>query len=96
MENTNQTPPALTLTDLQVLRNIVELAINRGTFKADEITVVGQHYDKINSWLAHVLSQTQQPSLETTIAEPAQPEVAAKTTRASSTKKSPAKQKGKK
>ena len=60
MENTTQNPPALTLNDLAVLRNVVEVAISRGTFKADEISVVGQTYDKLKAWLDLVAAQQAQ------------------------------------
>ena len=73
MENTTQNPPALTLNDLAVLRNVVEVAISRGTFKADEISVVGQTYDKLKAWLDSVAAQQAQsqeqpnePPVETT------------------------------
>ena len=93
MENTNQNPPSLTLNDLAVLRNVIEVAISRGTFKADEITVVGQTYDKLKSWLDSVAAQQAQ-------AQEPQPEEAPATPAASkkpAAKKSTAsKQKGKK
>ena len=94
MEDTNQNPPSLTLNDLAVLRNVIEVAISRGTFKAEEITVVGQTYDKLKSWLDSVAAQQAQ-------AQAPQPEEAAPAKPAASkkpaTKKSTAsKQKGKK
>lgn len=94
MENTNQTPPSLTLNDLAVLRNVIEVAISRGTFKADEITVVGQTYDKLKAWLDSVAAQqaaaTEQPAEEAPPAE--QPKPAKK----AATKSTAVKQKGKK
>ena len=91
MENTNQNPPSLTLNDLAVLRNVIEVAISRGTFKADEITAVGQTYDKLKSWLDSVTAQQAQ-------AQQAQPEEAAPAaSKKPAAKKSTAsKQKGKK
>lgn len=86
MENTNQTPPSLTLNDLAVLRNVIEVAISRGTFKADEITVVGQTYDKLKAWLDSIAAQQSAPA--DTLAEPPAEESASKTTAS--------KQKGKK
>ena len=74
MENTTQTPPSLTLNDLAVLRNVIEVAISRGTFKADEITIVGQTYDKLKSWLDSVAAQQSQaqetPPAEQPVEEP--------------------------
>jgi translation initiation factor IF-2 len=92
MENTNQNPPSLTLNDLAVLRNVIEVAISRGTFKADEITVVGQTYDKLKAWLDSVAAQqaAEQPAAEEVPAE--QPKPAKK----AATKSTAVKQKGKK
>ena len=91
MENTNQTPPSLTLNDLAVLRNVIEVAISRGTFKADEITVVGQTYDKLKSWLDSVAAQQAQAQ------EPQPEEAAPAASKKPAAKKSTAsKQKGKK
>ena len=95
MENTNQTPPSLTLNDLAVLRNVIEVAISRGTFKADEITVVGQTYDKLKAWLDSVAAQqaaaTEQPS-----AEEAPPAEQPKPAKKAAIKSTAVKQKGKK
>ena len=94
MENTNQTPPSLTLNDLAVLRNVIEVAISRGTFKADEITVVGQTYDKLKAWLDSVAAQqaaaTEQPAEEAPPAEEPKP------AKKAATKSTAVKQKGKK
>jgi len=45
------TPPELTLTDLANLRSVVEVAVRRGAFAANEVSAVGATYDKINAFL---------------------------------------------
>ena len=94
MENTNQTPPSLTLNDLAVLRNVIEVAISRGTFKADEITVVGQTYDKLKAWLDSVAAQ--QAAAAEQPAEEAPPAEEPKPAKKAATKSTAVKQKGKK
>ena len=43
--------PELTLTDLANLRSVVEVAVRRGAFAANEMSAVGATYDKINAFL---------------------------------------------
>ena len=93
MENTTQNSPALTLNDMAVLRNVIEVAITRGTFKADEITVVGQTYDKLKAWLDSIAAQQAQAQAQPAEQPAEEPAPAAKP----AAKKSTAtKQKGKK
>lgn len=49
MENT--TSSQLTLADLASLHNIIEAATQRGAFKANELTAVGNVYDKLSAFL---------------------------------------------
>ena len=58
----NQTPeaaapqtPELTITDLANLRSIVDVAVRRGVFAANELSAVGATYDKINAFLNAVV-----------------------------------------
>ena len=44
-------PINLTIADLQVCRTIIEIASERGTFKADELQLVGLTYNRISQWL---------------------------------------------
>jgi hypothetical protein len=37
----------LTINDLKIIANVIELATNRGLFKANDLTVVGKVFDKI-------------------------------------------------
>jgi len=43
--------PELTITDLTNLRSIVDVAVRRGVFAANEISAVGSTYDKLNAFL---------------------------------------------
>jgi hypothetical protein len=53
--------PALTLTDLASIRNIIEAATSRGAFKANELKEVGTVYDKLDQFLKAV-AIPQQPA----------------------------------
>jgi len=46
--------PDLTINDLQALKTIIDVACQRGTFKANEMASVGQVYNRLNSFLDHV------------------------------------------
>jgi hypothetical protein len=47
--------PELTVTDLQNIRAIIDIAATRGTFKAAEMAGVGQVYAKLDSFLNAVV-----------------------------------------
>lgn len=47
-------PVQLTINDLQVLSQIVELASRRGAFQAAELTHVGNAYNKLARFLAFI------------------------------------------
>jgi hypothetical protein len=50
-----QQPAAdLNVNDLAALRNIVDVASQRGAFKASELEMVGKVYNKLNSFLEAV------------------------------------------
>lgn len=58
MENQEQTQaPAqaeLSIADLQNLRLVVEMAVRRGSFAANELSSVGAVYDRLNAFLVAV------------------------------------------
>jgi hypothetical protein len=57
-----QQGPDLTVQDLQALKNIIDVASQRGAFKPNEMVTVGQTYGKLEAFLAAVASQqTQAP-----------------------------------
>ena len=43
--------PELTVTDLINLRSIIDVAVRRGVFAANELSAVGATYDKLNAFL---------------------------------------------
>ncbi len=45
---------SISLNDLQVLANIVDLATQRGAFRGNELTQVGAVFDKLSAFLAQV------------------------------------------
>lgn len=57
-------PVQLTLADLRGIANVIDLASRRGAFQANELTAVGNAYNKLSSFLAYVES-TQAPAEET-------------------------------
>jgi chromosome condensin MukBEF complex kleisin-like MukF subunit len=58
MENTTQPQPEkapeLTVKDLVNIKVIVDTAVRRGTFAAEELSAVGAAYDKLNTFLSAV------------------------------------------
>lgn len=65
-EATAQQAPAaeLTVQDLAAIRQIIDVASQRGAFKPNEMVVVGTTYSKLEAFLAVVQSQqaAQQPA----------------------------------
>jgi hypothetical protein len=55
----NQT---ITVTDLDGIRNIIDLACTRGAFRADEMQQVGELYNKLNNFLEAIVAQAQAQS----------------------------------
>jgi len=58
---TTQNQPAqaaeLTVTDLNNLRSIVDVAVRRGAFGANEVSAVGATFDKLNNFLNSLAQQ---------------------------------------
>jgi len=55
----NITENQITVVDLDLLRNIVDLATSRGAFRGSELTQVGEVYDKLTKFLEAVVAQAQ-------------------------------------
>jgi hypothetical protein len=53
MENTTQ----ITITDLDTIKNIINLAASRGAFRGEELSQVGVVYDKLTVFLEAVIEQ---------------------------------------
>ena len=54
MDNTQ-----ITIADLDMIKNIIDLASSRGAFRAAEMKQVGEVYDKLTAFLAAVVAQAQ-------------------------------------
>lgn len=53
MENQPQ-QISLAVSDLIMLQSIVQVACERGAFRANEMSQIGQCYDKLTAWLAQM------------------------------------------
>ena len=60
MENTTETPAVeesatekvtITIQDIGICKQAIEVAATRGAFKADEMAIVGETYNKVSAWL---------------------------------------------
>lgn len=51
--------PELTITDLQNVRAVLEVAVRRGTFAAAELSSIGAVYDKVNAFLNAVAPKSE-------------------------------------
>jgi hypothetical protein len=63
----NQTV-SLSVSDLIMLQSVVQVACERGCFRAEEMSQIGQCYDRLSAWLAHMTAQptdTSTPNEET-------------------------------
>lgn len=56
-EQAAQAPVALSLNDLGVLANIIDLASSRGAFRGAELTQVGAAYEKLTAFVRSVQEQ---------------------------------------
>jgi hypothetical protein len=62
-------PESISLQDLQVLLQIVDLASSRGAFRGPELTQVGAIFDKLNSFLSFISTQQKAKAEEADAAE---------------------------
>jgi hypothetical protein len=70
MSEQEQKGPELTVTDLQNIRAVIDIACTRGAFKAAEMSAVGTVFNKLDMFLAAVVpaqaaeqaAQEQQPA----------------------------------
>ncbi len=51
VETTDAHAPGLSIQDVLVLRQCVEVAAQRGAYKAEEMTTIGATYDRLTKWL---------------------------------------------
>jgi hypothetical protein len=59
-----EVPDSITLVDLQLLLNIIDLSTSRGAFRGSELTQVGAVFDKLNKFLSYVAAQQQKAQEE--------------------------------
>ena len=52
-------PTQLSITDLAVLKNVIDLACSRGAFRAPEMKAVGEVYEKLSTFLDTVIKQAE-------------------------------------
>ena len=52
----------LTISDLNAMKNIIDVAASRGAFKPNEMIVVGQTYTKLSNFLGTVAKQPAAPT----------------------------------
>ena len=58
----------ITVTDLNLLKNIIDLASTRGAFRAGEMKQIGDVYDKLTNFLDAVMAQAQAQASENEVA----------------------------
>lgn len=58
----------LSVADVAMLKQIIELASERGAFKADELSTIGSVYDRVTQWLDAITTQTE-PNSESDIGD---------------------------
>jgi hypothetical protein len=68
MEN-NTTPLQITINDLILIKELVEVACSRGAFRANEMTSVGEVYDRLTVFLNTVIVSNQNEATQNGEAE---------------------------
>ncbi len=63
-EQKQESAPDLTVTDLQNIRAIIDIAASRGAFKAAEMAGVGNVFNKLDRFLNIVVPAAQQQAAE--------------------------------
>jgi len=60
VESSEQSSPDLTVQDLTALKQIIDVASQRGAFKPGEMAVVGTTYNRLEAFLGAIQSQQAQ------------------------------------
>ena len=55
---------SITVSDLDALRNIIDLACTRGAFRANEVKQVGELHEKLTKFLEAAVAQAQAQEAE--------------------------------
>ena len=57
--NTQITPPQITVNDLIIVKDLIDLACSRGAYRGAEAKTVGEIYEKLTAFLNTVVAQAQ-------------------------------------
>ena len=60
----NDTAQSVSITDLAVIKKLIEVACSRGAFQAAEMQAVGSVYDRLSGFLDSVIKQAEQATLQ--------------------------------
>ena len=60
-QSANEQPTELTISDLNALKQIIDVASQRGAFKPNEMVTVGSTYTKLETFLTAVSQQQPAP-----------------------------------
>jgi uncharacterized protein YdbL (DUF1318 family) len=63
----------ITIADLNLLKNIIDLASTRGAFRAGEMKQIGEVYEKLATFLDAVVAQAATQEADSQIAEASEP-----------------------
>lgn len=63
MENT--ATPQITINDLVTIKDLIDVACSRGAFRANEMTSVGEVYDRLTGFLNTVIASAQAEANQT-------------------------------
>ena len=63
MDNTQ-----ITISDLDIIKNIINLAATRGAFRGEELSQVGAVYDKLVAFLEAVIEQAKAQEVDNAVA----------------------------
>jgi len=61
--------PDLNVSDLNAVKSTIDIATQRGAFRANELEAVGKTYNKLTSFLDHVTKQQEQQQEQSANAE---------------------------
>ncbi len=78
MENTTESPAVeesaaeevtITIQDIGICKQAIEVAATRGAFKAEEMAIVGATYNKVSAWLNQMQPAVDNDDAESTDSE---------------------------
>lgn len=56
--------PQITIADIAMLKQIVEVASSRGAFRAEELSQVGAVYDRVTTWVESMTQEATENEAE--------------------------------